>query len=106
VLTESSRRTCKSSRGSRRLGGRAVEDGGDTCRVAGGAYEVRYSQTVSKFGPQNLGRGSKEEWDGTWRNHRGCVEAKQICAGIVVVRSREIELDHNALRLGGSPLII
>jgi hypothetical protein len=33
VLTESRRRTCKSSGGSGRLGGRAVKDGGDTRRV-------------------------------------------------------------------------
>jgi hypothetical protein len=44
VLTESRRRTCKSSGGSRRLGDCAVEDGGDTCRVAGDAYEVRNSR--------------------------------------------------------------
>jgi hypothetical protein len=43
VLTESRQRTYKSSGGSRRLGGPAVEDGGDTCRGAGDAYWVCYS---------------------------------------------------------------
>jgi hypothetical protein len=28
------------------LGGRPVEDGGDTCRVVGDAYGVRYSRVV------------------------------------------------------------
>jgi hypothetical protein len=41
------------SGGSGRLGGRAVEDGGDTRRVTGEAYGVRYSRTVWWFGPQN-----------------------------------------------------
>jgi hypothetical protein len=40
-----------------------------------------------------------------WWNHRGCVEAKQICAGNVVVRSTKIGLDHNTLRLGGLPKV-
>ena len=35
MLTESRRRTCKSSGGSGRLDGRAIEDEGDTRRVAG-----------------------------------------------------------------------
>jgi hypothetical protein len=73
VLTESRRRTCKSSRGSGRLGGWAVEDGSDTRRVAGDAYGVRYSwrfnglslktigRTVSGFRPQNPGGGSEKE---------------------------------------------
>jgi hypothetical protein len=43
VLAESRRRTCKLSGVSRRLGGRAVKDGGDTRRVAGDAYGVCYS---------------------------------------------------------------
>jgi hypothetical protein len=33
-------------RGLEGLGGWPVEDGGDTCRVAGDAFRVRYSQTV------------------------------------------------------------
>ena len=45
--------------------------------------------TVFRFGPQNLGGGSEEERGGTWRNHRGCIEAKQICAGSVAVQSTE-----------------
>ena len=45
--------------------------------------------TIFGFGPQNLGGGSEEERGGTWWNHRGCVEAKQICAGSVAVRSTE-----------------
>jgi hypothetical protein len=43
VLTESRRRSSKSSGGSGRFGGRAVEDGGDTRRVAGDTYGVCYS---------------------------------------------------------------
>jgi len=37
------------------------------------------------FGPQNLGGGFEEEWGGTWQNHRGCIEVKQICEGIVAI---------------------
>ena len=53
-------------------------------------------RAVSGFGPQNLGEGF-EEWGSTWRNHRGCVEVKQIYEGSMVVRSIEKELDHYAL---------
>ena len=42
MLTESRRRMCKSSGGSRRLGGQAIEDGGDMYRGAGDAYGVCY----------------------------------------------------------------
>jgi hypothetical protein len=60
-------------RGSRRLSARAIEEGGDTRRVAGDVYGVHYSWwfgglslkttgwTVSRFGPQNPSRGSEEE---------------------------------------------
>ena len=44
---------------------------------------------------QNPGGGSKEERGGTWRNYKGYVEAKQICAGSEAVRSIEIRLYHN-----------
>jgi len=57
---------------------------------------------VFGFGPQNPDVGSEEERDGTWWNHRGCVKAKLIYARSVVVRSTEIGLDHNTLRLGAS----
>jgi hypothetical protein len=53
VLTESRRWTCTSSESSRRLGGRAIEDGGDTHRVMGDAYGIRYSQAVWWVEPQN-----------------------------------------------------
>jgi len=43
-LTKSRRRTCKSSGGSRRLVGQAVEDGVDRCQGAGDVYGVRYSR--------------------------------------------------------------
>ena len=56
MLTESRRRTCKSSGGSGRLGALAVEDGGDMRRVTGDAYGVCYSWTVWWFGPQTIGR--------------------------------------------------
>jgi hypothetical protein len=81
MLTESRRRTCKSSRGFGRLGGRTVEDGSDTRRVAGDAYRVRYSRRfdglglkiigrmVFGFGPQNPGIGFEEE-----RTARGGIE--------------------------------
>ena len=117
VLIESRQRSSKSSGGSGRLGARAVEDGGDMRRVAGDAYGVCYSRTVWWFGPQtigrtvfgfvpqNLGGGSKEERGGTWRNYKGYVEAKQICAGSEAVRSIEIRLYHNfALKYLGACL--
>ena len=58
--------------------------------------------TVFGFGPQNPGGGSEEERGGTWWNHRGCVEAKQLSKGSVSVRSIDLELDHNASGLSGS----
>ena len=51
---------------------------------------------VFGFGPQNPGGGSEEERGGTWRNHIGCIEMKQICEGSMAVRSTDLELDHNA----------
>jgi hypothetical protein len=57
---------------------------------------------VSRVCPKNTGEGSEEERSGTWWNHRGCVKAKQICAGSVAIRSTEKELDHYALRSSGS----
>jgi hypothetical protein len=60
-------------RGSRRLGARAIEDRGDTCRVTGDIYGVCYSQRfgglslktigwmVSRVWPQNPDKGSEEE---------------------------------------------
>jgi hypothetical protein len=60
-------------RGSGRLGARAVEDGGDTRRVAGDAYGVCYSRwfgelslkttrwTASRVWPQNPGGGFEEK---------------------------------------------
>jgi hypothetical protein len=42
-------------------------------------------RTVSGSGPQNPDGGSEEEQGGTWRNHRGGVESKQICAESVAV---------------------
>jgi hypothetical protein len=60
-------------RGSGRLGARAIEDGGDTRRVARDVYGLRYSQrfgglslkttrwTVSWVWPQNPNEGSEEE---------------------------------------------
>jgi hypothetical protein len=56
-------------RGSGGLGGRPVEDDGDTCRVVGDAYGVCYSRAVWWFGPQNPGGGSEEE-----RTARGGIE--------------------------------
>jgi hypothetical protein len=40
-------------RGSGGLGGWPVEDGSDTCQVAGDVYGVHYSWVVWWFGPQN-----------------------------------------------------
>ena len=75
-------------RGSGGLGSRPVKDGGDTCRVAGDAYGVRYLRTVWWFVPQNhrwtvsqvwaskSGRRFRGGKDVTWR-HRGVrVEVK------------------------------
>jgi ABC-type histidine transport system ATPase subunit len=39
---------------------------------------------------------------GTWHHCKTCVEAKLSHEGRVAVGSTEIELDHNALRLGSS----
>jgi hypothetical protein len=114
VLTESRWRTCKSSGGSRRLGGRAVKD--EVTRFELQETRMEYAThgrfgglslkttrwTVSRVWPQNPGEGSEEERGSTWRNHRGCIEAKQICAASVAVRLTEKELDHSALRLGVS----
>ena len=60
MLTGSRRRTRESSEAQEDLGGRPVEDGGDTRRMAGNAYGVRYPRTVYGFGPQNPGGGSEE----------------------------------------------
>jgi len=68
----------------------------------GDAYGIHYSRTISGFGPQNPGGGSEEEQGGTWRNHRGCVEAKQIYEGSMAIRSTEKELDHYSLGSSGS----
>jgi hypothetical protein len=68
-------------RGSGGLGGRPIEDGGDTCQVAGTRMECatcgRFGGLGLKtiggrfhgFGPQNLGGGSDEE-----RTTRGGIE--------------------------------
>jgi hypothetical protein len=72
-------------RGSGGLGGRLVEDGGNTCRVTGDAYGVHYSHAV---GPQNHrwpvswvwaskpGRRFRGGTNNTWQHRRVCVEAK------------------------------
>ena len=57
--------------------------------------------TFFGFGSQNPGRDSEEERGGTWWNHRGCIEAKQIYVGSIAVQSIERELDHYALRSSG-----
>ena len=62
MLTGSRRRTRESSEAQEDLAGRPVEDGGDTRRMAGNAYGVRYPRTVYGFGRQNLGGGSEEGW--------------------------------------------
>ena len=108
MLTESRRRTCKSSKaledlapGRLRMEVTRVELPGTcmeyaTCGRFGGLGLKTIGWTVSKFEPQNPCEGPEEEWGGMWRNHGGCVEAKQICEGSVVVRSIEKELDQNA----------
>jgi len=68
----------------------------------GMCMEYATRRQVWWFGPQNPDGGSEDERGGTWRNHRGCVKAKQICEGSVVVRSIEKELDHYALGSSGS----
>jgi hypothetical protein len=79
---------CASRAGLRGLGGRPVEDSGDTCRATGDAYGVRYSRAglvvwVSKPSVAGLrvwaskpGQRFRGGTDGTWR-HRGVhIEAK------------------------------
>jgi hypothetical protein len=74
VLIESRWWTCKSSEGSRRLGSWAVKN--EVTRIELRETRMEYATrgrfgglslkttgwTVSRFGPQNLGGGSKEEW--------------------------------------------
>jgi hypothetical protein len=52
-------------RGSIGLGRQSVENGGDTCRVVGGAYGGLGLKTIGGrfhgFGPQNPGGDSEEE---------------------------------------------
>jgi hypothetical protein len=74
--------------GSRGLGGWLVEDSGDTCRVAGDAYGVRYSWRFGGLGLKTIGwtglrvcaskprRRFRGGTDGTWRHRGVCVEAK------------------------------
>jgi hypothetical protein len=83
-------------RGSRGLGGRPVEDGGDTCRVVGDAFGVCYSRTVwaSKpsggriygFRPQNLGRDSEEEQMARGGIKKFALRRSYLMKGAVVVR--------------------
>jgi hypothetical protein len=74
-------------RGSGGLGGRPVKDGGDTCRVAGDAYGVRYSQRFGGFGPQNhrvdrfTGLGLKTRVDVPRRDGRHVAASKSSCRG-------------------------
>jgi hypothetical protein len=63
-------------------------------RVGGLGLEI-IRQTIFEFVPQNPGRDSEEERGGTWQNHIGCIEAKEICAGSITVRSTGKELDQN-----------
>ena len=53
ILTESRWQTCKSSGGSRRLGGQTIEDRGDMRRVVGDAYGVHYLRAVWWVKAQN-----------------------------------------------------
>jgi hypothetical protein len=90
--------------GRSRIGGKRVQDMGD-------AHAVRYSRGLvvdprknthryiwwvfDRVWPQNLAvavlvgiRG------GTWRHHGGCIEAKQLRAECVAIRSKSQELVH------------
>jgi hypothetical protein len=99
MLTKSRWWSSKSSGGSRRLGGRAVEDAGDTCRVVGDAYgssmllasslvgwaSKTTGWTVSGFGPQNTGAVLAGIEGGMWRYREACVEAKLSHEGRVAI---------------------
>jgi hypothetical protein len=73
-------------RGSGGLGGRRVEDGGDTCRVVRDAYGERYLRAVWWFGPQN------HRWPVSWvwasNPGRGSKEERTACGGIEEFASR------------------
>jgi hypothetical protein len=98
----------------RRLGGRAVKD--EVTRFELQETRMEYAThewfgglslkttrwTVSRVWPQNPSGGFEDEQGSMWRNHKGCVETKQICAASVAIRLTEKELDHNALKLGVS----
>ena len=75
MLTKSRWQTCESSEAQEDLAGQPVEDDDDMCRVAGEAYEVRYSRWVSQVWaskPRRRFRGI----DDTWRHRGVSVEAK------------------------------
>jgi hypothetical protein len=102
-------------RGSVGLSGRPVEDGGDTCRVAGDAYEVRYSRTVWWFGPQNhqvdgfTGLSLKTRAEVPRRNGWHVAASRSLRRGEAISWSPRwpsdedyLGLDHNAIGLCGS----
>ena len=68
----------------------------------GGLDLKTIGRTVFGFRPQNPGGGSEEERGGTWRNHRGCIEAKLSYEGRVAVECFYLELDHNTCGSSGS----
>jgi len=86
VLTKSRRRT-RVEQGSGGLAGRPVEDGDDTCRVAGKRMEYATRGGFHRFGPRNPDGGFEE------RTARGGIEElasrlSYLMKGTVVVGSR------------------
>jgi hypothetical protein len=108
VLTELRRWTCTSSGSSRRLGGQAIEDGGDTHRVAGDAYGICYSRAVWWVEPQN-DLDLKTRAKVPRRNRRHVAASRSSRRGEAISwktwwPSDEdyLRLDHNALGSSGS----
>ena len=60
VLTKSRRRTCESSKAQEDLAGQPIEDGSDTCRVAGMHMDYATCGRFHRFGPENSGESSEE----------------------------------------------
>jgi hypothetical protein len=85
-------------RGSGGLGGQPVEDGGDTCRVAGDAYGVRYSRVVWWFGPQNHRWLVSRVWAS--KPGRGFEEKRTARGGIEEFASRRSYLMKGAVVVG------
>jgi hypothetical protein len=99
VLAKSRRRMGKSSRGTERLDGWAVEHDDDTCQAVWWDEPQNHRWTVYRFGPQNPCTVPAGIRGGTWCHHEACIEAKLSHEGRMAVGSADFELDHNTLQV-------